>query len=87
MANWRGLAKTTLSAKKLAKPPFLEKLDLLPPIRRALLGGKFLGFLGFFQKYRVFLALIKKLAGRERTLAQTTGGHFSKFPMTGRIFG
>ena len=48
-----GSAKTTLSSKKLAKPPCPAKPD--PPIRRVKLGGKFLGFFReFFGKFREF---------------------------------
>ena len=47
MANGEGQPKTPCHRKKISKPPCPAKPD--PPIRRAKLGGK---ILGFFTTYR-----------------------------------
>ena len=50
-------AKTPLSSKKLANPPCPAKPD--PTIRRAKLGGKFLGFFREFSgKFREFSVIL-----------------------------
>ena len=48
----KGVSQNPPVIKKIGKTPYPAKPDLL--IRRAKLGGKIIGFLGIFRKFRGF---------------------------------